>query len=162
MPCNECLQSPKRHPVIVMEPIDLPELTLHKAHAVPKPIDSRTRHPQDHPSSGHSPSDHSSSDHSSSDHSSSRHHILGHSISRHTPPVTTTADSSAPSRFVYSPLARTSRYSKAITVGATVTLSIHASRALVPSPDDLLPPCKRFKDFISPEDIVEEDINTDV
>ncbi|GJX71618.1 putative reverse transcriptase domain-containing protein [Tanacetum coccineum] len=45
---------------------------------------------------------------------------------------------------------------------ATVTSSIHASRALVPSCADLLPPCKRFRDSISLEDSVEEDIDTDV
>ncbi|GKE74290.1 hypothetical protein Tco_1536331, partial [Tanacetum coccineum] len=45
---------------------------------------------------------------------------------------------------------------------ATMTSSIHASRALVPSRDDLLPPCKRFRDSISPEDSVEEDIDADV
>ncbi|GJU46077.1 hypothetical protein Tco_1203343 [Tanacetum coccineum] len=45
---------------------------------------------------------------------------------------------------------------------ATVTSSIHASRALVPSRADLLPPRKRFRDSISPEDSVEEDIDTDV
>ncbi|GKE49275.1 hypothetical protein Tco_1480533, partial [Tanacetum coccineum] len=45
---------------------------------------------------------------------------------------------------------------------ATVTSSIHATRALVPSRAYLLPPCKRFRDSISPEDSVEEDIDTDV
>nr|GEV34266.1 hypothetical protein [Tanacetum cinerariifolium] len=45
---------------------------------------------------------------------------------------------------------------------ATITSSIYASRALVPSRADLLPPHKRFMDFISPEDSVEEDIDTDV
>nr|GEU31894.1 retrovirus-related Pol polyprotein from transposon TNT 1-94 [Tanacetum cinerariifolium] len=44
----------------------------------------------------------------------------------------------------------------------TVTSSIHASRALVPSRVDLFPPRKRFRDSISPEDSVEEDIDTDV
>ncbi|GKE59759.1 hypothetical protein Tco_1510126 [Tanacetum coccineum] len=44
----------------------------------------------------------------------------------------------------------------------TVTSSIHATRALVPSRADFLLPCKRFRDSISPEDIVEEDIDTDV
>ncbi|GJS05307.1 putative reverse transcriptase domain-containing protein [Tanacetum coccineum] len=43
---------------------------------------------------------------------------------------------------------------------AIVTSSIHATRALVPFRADLLPPRKRFKDSISPEDSVEEDINT--
>nr|GEV20327.1 hypothetical protein [Tanacetum cinerariifolium] len=45
---------------------------------------------------------------------------------------------------------------------ATVTSSIHATRALVPSRTDLLPPRKRFTDSISPENSVEEDIDTDV
>ncbi|GKE79334.1 hypothetical protein Tco_1545454 [Tanacetum coccineum] len=45
---------------------------------------------------------------------------------------------------------------------ATVTSSIHATRALVPSCANLLPPGKRFRDSISPEDSVEEDIDTDV
>ncbi|GJT89453.1 reverse transcriptase domain-containing protein [Tanacetum coccineum] len=44
---------------------------------------------------------------------------------------------------------------------ATVISSIHATRALVPSYADLLPPRKRFRDSISPKDSVEEDINTD-
>ncbi|GKD61413.1 hypothetical protein Tco_1298922 [Tanacetum coccineum] len=43
-----------------------------------------------------------------------------------------------------------------------VPSSIHATRALVPSRADLLPPHKRFRDSISPEDSVEEDIDTDV
>ncbi|GKE40077.1 putative reverse transcriptase domain-containing protein, partial [Tanacetum coccineum] len=45
---------------------------------------------------------------------------------------------------------------------AIATSSIHATRALVPSRADLLPPRKRFRDSISPEDSVEEDIDTDV
>ncbi|GKD48052.1 hypothetical protein Tco_1277028 [Tanacetum coccineum] len=45
---------------------------------------------------------------------------------------------------------------------ATVTLSIHATRALVPFHTDLLPPRKWFRDSISPKDSVEEDIDTDV
>ncbi|GJY54469.1 putative reverse transcriptase domain-containing protein [Tanacetum coccineum] len=44
----------------------------------------------------------------------------------------------------------------------TMTSPIHAIRALVPSRVDLLPPRKRFRDSISPEDSVEEDIDTDV
>ncbi|GJW97438.1 hypothetical protein Tco_0179246, partial [Tanacetum coccineum] len=44
---------------------------------------------------------------------------------------------------------------------ATMTSSIHATRALVPSSADLLPPRKRFRDYISPEDSVEEDIDAD-
>nr|GEZ23635.1 hypothetical protein [Tanacetum cinerariifolium] len=45
---------------------------------------------------------------------------------------------------------------------ATVILSIHDRRALVPSCADLLLPRKRFRDSISPEDCVEDDIDTDV
>nr|GEZ01744.1 putative reverse transcriptase domain-containing protein [Tanacetum cinerariifolium] len=43
---------------------------------------------------------------------------------------------------------------------ATITSSIHSTRALVPSCADLLPPRKRFRDSISLEDSVEEDIDT--
>nr|GEW00777.1 hypothetical protein [Tanacetum cinerariifolium] len=45
---------------------------------------------------------------------------------------------------------------------ATMISYIHATRALVSSCADLLPPRKRFKDSISPEDSVEEDIDMDV
>nr|GEU94195.1 transposon Ty3-I Gag-Pol polyprotein [Tanacetum cinerariifolium] len=45
---------------------------------------------------------------------------------------------------------------------AIMTSSIHALRALVPSQSDLFPSRKRFRDSISPEDSVEEDIDTDV
>ncbi|GKF17042.1 hypothetical protein Tco_0061960 [Tanacetum coccineum] len=45
---------------------------------------------------------------------------------------------------------------------AIVTSPIHATRALVPSHVDLLPPHKRFRDSISPDDSVKEDIDTDV
>nr|GEU32202.1 reverse transcriptase domain-containing protein [Tanacetum cinerariifolium] len=45
---------------------------------------------------------------------------------------------------------------------ATVTSSTHALRDLVLSCDDLLPPRKRFRDSILPEDSVEEDIDMDV
>ncbi|GJU36638.1 reverse transcriptase domain-containing protein [Tanacetum coccineum] len=108
-------------------------------------------------SSNHSPLHHSSSRHSTSDQSSSGHSTSSHSLSGHTSPVTTIADSSTPSRFVYPLLIRTSW-----STAATVTSSIPASRALVPSRADLLPPRKRFRDSISPEDSVEEDINADV
>ncbi|GJV37512.1 reverse transcriptase domain-containing protein [Tanacetum coccineum] len=45
---------------------------------------------------------------------------------------------------------------------ATVTSPVHATRDLVLSRADLLPPRKRFRDSISPEDSVEKDIDTDV
>ncbi|GKC54256.1 hypothetical protein Tco_1077001, partial [Tanacetum coccineum] len=106
----------------------------------------------------------SSSSHSSSDHSSSGHSILGHALSRHTPPDTTDSDSSTPPRFVHPSLAWTPRCSEAYlcwrSLAATMTSPIHATRALVPSRADLLPPRKRFRDSISPEDSVKEDIDT--
>ncbi|GJW04538.1 hypothetical protein Tco_1563394 [Tanacetum coccineum] len=124
-------------------------------------------------SSDHSSSGHPISNYSSSDHLSSWHSISGHSLSGHTLPDTTFAYSSAPPIFVYPPLARTPRDSSSeSSVGpsrkrcrspvAIVTSSIHALRALVPSRADLLPPRKRFRDSISPEDSVKEDIDTDV
>nr|GEZ07505.1 hypothetical protein [Tanacetum cinerariifolium] len=129
-----------------------------------------TSHPLDHFTFG------SSSSHLSSDHSSSGHFSLGRSLSGHTPPDTTIdADSSTPSRFVHPPLARTPRSKdssfessagpsckRCRSHAATVTSSIHATRALVPSRANLLLPRKRFRDSISPEDSVEVDIDTDV
>ncbi|GKA89437.1 hypothetical protein Tco_0811249, partial [Tanacetum coccineum] len=47
-------------------------------------------------------------------------------------------------------------------LATTVTSSIHATRALVPSRVDLLPPHNRFRDSVSLEDNVENDIDTDV
>ncbi|GJY02475.1 hypothetical protein Tco_0360627 [Tanacetum coccineum] len=99
---------------------------------------------------------------------SSGHSTLGHSLSGRTPSVTTIAVSSKPSRFIYPPPTRTLRGSKAYrrwpsesldgdssfesSVGTsrkrcrspatTVRLSIPASRALVPTRADLLPPSK--------------------
>nr|GEV17752.1 hypothetical protein [Tanacetum cinerariifolium] len=99
------------------------------------------------------------------DHSSSGHFISSHSLSRHTPPDTTIVDSYTPSRFVYPPLAREPRCSEAYrrwrSPVTTVTSSIHDSIALVPSRADLIPPHKRFKDSISPEDSVVDYIDTD-
>nr|GFB23942.1 hypothetical protein [Tanacetum cinerariifolium] len=114
----------------------------------------------------------SSSGHSFSDHSSSGHSISGHSLFRHASPDTTVADSSTPPRFIYPPLARTPRCSKAylcwrsaplstMSLDTNVTSSIYVTRALVPSCADFLPPRKRFRDSISPEDSVEEDIDVD-
>ncbi|GJV59218.1 hypothetical protein Tco_1465318 [Tanacetum coccineum] len=118
-----------------------------------------TSHHLDHFTSG------SSSSHSSSDHSSSGHSISSHSLFGHTPPDTTDIDSSTPPRFVHPSLARTLRCSEAylcwrssplstMSPAATRTSSIHATRALVPSRADLLPPRKRFRDSISLEDYV--------
>nr|GEY28354.1 reverse transcriptase domain-containing protein [Tanacetum cinerariifolium] len=117
----------------------------------------------------------SSSGHSSSDHSSSRNSISSHSLSGHTSPDTTIANSSTPPRFVYPPLARASRsrdsffessagpsHKRCRSLTTTMTSSIHAIRVLVPFRVDLLPPCKRFRDSISLEDSVKEDIDVDV
>nr|GEU88217.1 hypothetical protein [Tanacetum cinerariifolium] len=115
----------------------------------------------------------SSPSHSSLDHSSFGHSIISHSLSGHTPPNTTDADSSTPLRFIHPSLARTPRCSEAylrwrsallstMSPAAIVISSIHATRALVPSCANLLPPRKRFRDSISPEDIVKEEIDTNV
>ncbi|GJT54171.1 hypothetical protein Tco_0989225 [Tanacetum coccineum] len=129
-----------------------------------------TSHHFDHFTSGSS-SDHSSSDSSSSDHFTADHSLSGHStsyqtLSRHTSPVTTIADSSTPSRFIYPPLTKTLRGSKAYrrwrSPAATVPLPIPAPGTLVPTRVDLLPPCKRFRDSYSSGDSVAEDIDADV
>nr|GEV54832.1 hypothetical protein [Tanacetum cinerariifolium] len=53
-------------------------------------------------------------------------------------------------------------YKRCRSLAATMNSSIHASRGFVPSRVDLLPPRKRFRDSLSPEDSVEENIHTDV
>nr|GFA11794.1 hypothetical protein [Tanacetum cinerariifolium] len=107
---------------------------------------------------------------------------------RHIPPDTTDTDSSAPPRFVHPSLARTPRCNEAYihwrsaplstmypsmtselsaepsrkrcrSPVATMTSFIHAMRALVCSRADLLPPRKRFRDSISPNDSVDENID---
>ncbi|GKE27481.1 hypothetical protein Tco_1442865 [Tanacetum coccineum] len=72
----------------------------------------------------------------------------------------TTSESSAGDSFFKSSARPSHKRCRSST--ATVTSSIHAMRALVPSRIDLLPPRKRFRDSILPEDSVEEDIDTDV
>ncbi|GJV62782.1 hypothetical protein Tco_1473610 [Tanacetum coccineum] len=72
----------------------------------------------------------------------------------------TTSESSAgdsSSEFSAGPSCKRCRSPAAIAISY-----IHATRALVPSRANLLPPRKRFRDSISPEDSVEEDIDTDV
>ncbi|GKE61059.1 reverse transcriptase domain-containing protein, partial [Tanacetum coccineum] len=113
---------------------------------------------------------------------------------------TTIADSYAPLRLVYPPLARSPWYSEAYSrwrstllstlypsttsesstedsssesfagpsrkrcrsPAATVTSSIHATRALVLSRADLLLPRKRFRDSISPEDSIDMEVDVRV
>ncbi|GKD99681.1 reverse transcriptase domain-containing protein [Tanacetum coccineum] len=94
-----------------------------------------------------SSSDHSSSNHSSADHSPADH-TLGHSTSDQS-----SSRHSSPSL----PLGMRPRSPATI-----VPSSIPALGALVPTRADLLPPHKRFRDSISPEDSVEEDIEADV
>nr|GEX82071.1 reverse transcriptase domain-containing protein [Tanacetum cinerariifolium] len=101
----------------------------------------------------------SSSSHSSSDHSLFGNSSSNHSLSKYTSPDTTDADSSTPQRFVHLPLNKTPRCSEAYLSWRSAPLS---TIALVPSCADLLSPRKRFRDSISSEDSVEEDIDTDV
>ncbi|GJR68739.1 hypothetical protein Tco_0014804 [Tanacetum coccineum] len=141
-------------------------------------------------SSGHSSSDHSSSGHSISGHSLSGHASPDTTIADSStplrfvyPPLARTPQCieaylrwrSAPLSNMYPPTTSesstgdSSYESSAIpsrkscrSPNATVTSSIHATGALVPSRADLLLPRKRFRDSISPEDNVEEDIDADV
>ncbi|GJT77574.1 putative reverse transcriptase domain-containing protein [Tanacetum coccineum] len=141
-------------------------------------------------SSSHSSSDHSSSGHYISGHSLSRHTPLDttdadlstlprfvHPSLAKTPRCSEAylCWRSAPLSIMYPPTTSESSAgdsSSESSVGpsrkrcrspaATVTSSIRATRALVPSRADLIPPRKRFRDSISLEDSVEEDIDTDV
>ncbi|GJY14476.1 putative reverse transcriptase domain-containing protein, partial [Tanacetum coccineum] len=137
-------------------------------------------------SSSHSSSDHSSSGHYISGHSLSRHTPLDttdadlstlprfvHPSLAKTPRCSEAylCWRSAPLSIMYPPTTSESSAgdsSSESSVGpsrkrcrspaATVTSSIRATRALVPSRADLIPPRKRFRDSISLEDSVEEDL----
>ncbi|GJS27682.1 hypothetical protein Tco_0488302 [Tanacetum coccineum] len=140
-------------------------------------------------SSGHSSSDHSSSRHSISGHFLSRHSPPNTTVAdSSTPPrfvypplartprcseayrhwrsaslstmyPQTTSESSARDSSSESSAGPSRKRCRSPV--ATMTSSIHAVRALVPSRTDLLPPRKRFRDSISPEDSVENDVDAD-
>nr|GEX67478.1 putative reverse transcriptase domain-containing protein [Tanacetum cinerariifolium] len=95
---------------------------------------------------------------------------------RHESPDTTVANSSTPPRFVYLPLARTPRCSMAYLHWRSAPLftmcpptisessagnssSESSAETSLPSHGDIIPPRKRFRDSISLEDSVEEDID---
>ncbi|GKB91066.1 hypothetical protein Tco_0963338 [Tanacetum coccineum] len=141
-------------------------------------------------SSGHSSSDHSSSGHSISGHSLSGHTPPDTTVADSStpprfvhPPLARTPRCSeaylrwrsAPLSTMYPPTTSESSAGdsssessagpsrkRCRSPAATVTSSIHATRALVPSHVDLLPRHKRLRDCIPPDDSVEEDIDTDV
>ncbi|GJT18485.1 putative reverse transcriptase domain-containing protein [Tanacetum coccineum] len=109
--------------------------------------------------------------HSSPDSSSPSSHS-DHSLSGHTPPNTTNADSSTPQRFSslgsssqrsldsYSPSSRPSR-KRYRSHTASVPSPTYVSRLIAPTPADLLPPRKRFRDSYSSEDSGEEHMEVD-
>ncbi|GJY13833.1 hypothetical protein Tco_0383142, partial [Tanacetum coccineum] len=116
-------------------------------------------------------SHHLSDRHSSAD-SSSSSSPLDHSLSGHTPPDTTDADTSTPPRFSSlgssfersldssSPSSEPSR-KRCRSSTALVPSPNHVSRSIVPTPTDLLPPRKRFRDSYSLEDSREAHIEVD-
>nr|GEW79356.1 hypothetical protein [Tanacetum cinerariifolium] len=97
------------------------------------------------------------------------HYVLGHSLYGHTLRDTTVTDSSTPlmtsessARDSSSESSTGPSWKRCRSPAATMTSSIHVTRALVPSRADLLLSRKRFRDFISPKDSVKEGIDTDV
>ncbi|GKD10961.1 hypothetical protein Tco_1190646, partial [Tanacetum coccineum] len=123
----------------------------------------------DHSLSDHSSLDHSSSGHSTSEHSSSRHSTSDHFSSGHTPPVTTITDLSTQSIFIYTPLARTSRYIKAYRCWRSAPLctmyppTTSESSARDSSFESSIGPSrKRYRYSISSEDSTKEEIDADV
>ncbi|GJU54431.1 putative reverse transcriptase domain-containing protein [Tanacetum coccineum] len=82
-----------------------------------------------------------------------------------TPYIPTTAESSLGSSFERSldsssPSSRSSR-KRCRSLTASVPSSTHVSRSIAPTPADLLPPRKRFRDSYSSEDSVEEHMEVD-
>ncbi|GKA40227.1 zf-CCHC domain-containing protein [Tanacetum coccineum] len=116
-------------------------------------------------------SHHSSDRHSSPD-SSSSSAPSDHSLSGDTPPDTTDADSSTPQRFsslgssferlldLSSPFSGPSR-KRCRSPTASVPSSTHVSRSIAPTPTNLLPPRKRFRNSYSPDDSGEEHMEVD-
>nr|GEX62653.1 hypothetical protein [Tanacetum cinerariifolium] len=122
-----------------------------------------TSHHLDHFTSG------SSSGHSSSNHLSSGHSVSGHSLYGHASTDTTIADSSTPLTKSKSSARDSSSESstgpsrkRCKSPAATVTSSIHAKRALVPSCTDLLPPQDIKVDATAVEVAVDKDIGAEV
>ncbi|GKA02954.1 reverse transcriptase domain-containing protein [Tanacetum coccineum] len=138
----------------------------------------------DHSSSDHSLADHSpanhTSYHSTSDQSLFRHSLpllpvgMKHRLWLQSPVLSTHFSSTAKSYPSDSPATTLDRHlhlpphsarpslKRCRSPATTVPSSIPASGALVPTRDDLLLPRKRFRDFISPEDSIEEDIEANV
>ncbi|GKD26059.1 putative reverse transcriptase domain-containing protein, partial [Tanacetum coccineum] len=122
---------------------------------------------------------HHSSDRHSSPESSSSSSPSDHSLSRHTPPDTTDADSSTPPIFVHRSLARTLRRSssersldsslpssrpsrkRCRSPTALVPSPTHVLMSIAPTPADLLPHHKRFRNSYSLEDSGEEHMEVD-
>ncbi|GJX43161.1 hypothetical protein Tco_0259837 [Tanacetum coccineum] len=97
-------------------------------------------------------SHHSSDRHSSLD-SSSSSLPSDHSLFEHAPPDTTDADTSTPQRFAIGKRCRSPT--------ASVPSPTHVLRLIAPTPADLLPPRKMFRDSYSPEDSGEEHMEVD-
>ncbi|GKE70213.1 hypothetical protein Tco_1528285, partial [Tanacetum coccineum] len=125
-------------------------------------------------------SHHSSDRHSSPD-SSSSSSPSDNSLSGHTPPDTTNVDTTAPLSTLHppttsesslgsssersldssSPSSRPSR-KRCMSPTASVPSPTHVSRSIAPTPANLLPPSKRFRDSYSLEDSGEEHIEVDI
>nr|GEX19665.1 putative reverse transcriptase domain-containing protein [Tanacetum cinerariifolium] len=121
-------------------------------------------------SSDHSSFDHSSADHSLADHTSG-HSTSDQSLSRHTLLAITVADSSSPSKFVYRPPTMTLRgsevylrwrYALLSTMYLPTTSESSAGDSSSESPVGPSRKRCRLKDYILPEDSVEEDIDANV
>ncbi|GJV84561.1 hypothetical protein Tco_1524459 [Tanacetum coccineum] len=171
----------RRRAILIRPGQDIPIGRLYRTHPDCITFGTSSSHSSsDHSSSGHSILGHSVSGHTSPDTTIADSFALSRFVY---PPLTrtpryseayrrwrsallstmyppTTSESSAGDSFSESSLGPSRKRCRS--PGATVTSSIHALRALVPSHSDLLPPLKSFRDFISPEDSVEEDIDTDV
>ncbi|GKE40032.1 hypothetical protein Tco_1463437, partial [Tanacetum coccineum] len=157
----------RRHAILIRPGQDIPIGQLYRTHLggpckgltarkLVRPLPSHrlalryTSHHLDRFTSG------SSSDHSSSDHSSSGYSISGlHGVAR---PITI---GGLPYYLpcIHRRMSPELSRKRCMSPAATVTSSIYATRALVPSRADLLPPRKRFRDSILLEDSVEEDID---
>ncbi|GJX55052.1 hypothetical protein Tco_0284949 [Tanacetum coccineum] len=164
----------RRRAILIRPGDDIPIGQLYRTYPV-GPLSSPSHSSSDHSSSGHSILGHSLSEHTPLmmihlHHQDLFIHLLvdHHGVSEASSPSTPLSTMYPPTTFESSARDSSSESSvgpsrkRCRSPAATVISPIHATRDLVPSRADLLPPRKRFRDSISPEDSVEEDIDMDV
>ncbi|GJS12210.1 putative reverse transcriptase domain-containing protein [Tanacetum coccineum] len=124
---------------------------------------SSDRHSSPDSSSSSLPSDHSLSGHTPPDTTDAFRHWRSAPLSTPYPPTTSKSSLGSSSERSVDSSSHSSRSSRKRCRSPTVLVPspTHDSRSIAPTPADLLPPCKRFRDSYSPEDSGEEHMEVD-